>query len=85
MATLTIPENVLNLAKRQAKNHGYSTVSEYVQHLIQEDNDPLPVISTREELNALLIEALDDPEPAKPYSKEYFDDLKKEIIAKGKS
>jgi hypothetical protein len=84
MTTLTLPATVLKKAKRQTKNHGLQTFDEYVQMLIQKDNYKPAVFSTRQDLEALLLDALNDPEPATPFTKKDFADLKKDLIAKAR-
>jgi hypothetical protein len=78
---LSIKPSILKKAERTAKQEGFTSVSEYVEDLIERDveYDMPNSFSTKEELEALILEALNDPEPAQPLTKQDFEDLRNEI------
>lgn len=67
--TITLPDDVMRLAERQAKAAGFASVDEYVADLVREAGADFPDVTptsgrsfaTREELGRLLDEALGSP------------------------
>lgn len=73
---VSLPQELKEYVEKQTKA-GYSTPSEYVRELIREDQKR----RAKERLDALLLEGLDSGEPL-PATPAFWDDLKKEALAK---
>ena len=76
---VSLPEELKEFAEAQTK-HGYSTPSEYVRELIREDQKR----KAKEKLNVLLLEGLNSGKPI-PVDAKFWNDLKREALAKLKS
>lgn len=73
---VSLPQELKDYVEKQTKA-GYSTPSEYVRELIREDQKR----RARERLNTLLLEGIDSGD-ALPATPGFWDDLKREAIAK---
>lgn len=76
MATLNIslPDEMRKFVDEQASGGSFSTPSEYVRHLIREDQRRL----AREKLEALLLEGLDSG-PMEPMTPQDWQDIRAEV------
>ncbi|HLC76251.1 MAG TPA: type II toxin-antitoxin system ParD family antitoxin [Candidatus Peribacterales bacterium] len=57
---ISLPEALLKFLKEQVKQHGYSTVSEYIRALLRENQKGKAM---QEKLDALLLEGLESGPP----------------------
>ena len=77
MTTLNIslPDSMRTFVDEQVKQKGYSTASEYIRHLIRQDQER----SEQKRLETLLMEGLDSGEPIE-ISEKWWENKREELI-----
>ncbi|MBD2460670.1 type II toxin-antitoxin system ParD family antitoxin [Oscillatoria sp. FACHB-1407] len=60
MLNVTLPDQILAFVEEQATAAGFSTVNEYIYHLILREQER---IAQQEQIESLLLEGLDSGEP----------------------
>jgi antitoxin ParD1/3/4 len=70
--TISLPESLRQFIDRQVKGGGYGNVSEYFRGLLREAQER----ESEKRLEALMLEALDDPRPDIEITPEFWEGVK---------